>query len=109
VYSTEVEQVLYKYPELLEAAVIGLRDEVWGEKAAAVVVSKPGVQLDHEEIKSFCRKELAGYKVPRIIFEYKEIPRNASGKILKYKPGRVESFETLAERSVESDQKLIQL
>ncbi|GGE20298.1 acyl-CoA synthetase [Marinithermofilum abyssi] len=85
VYSTEVEQVLYKHPELLEAAVIGLPDEVWGEKVAAVVVPKPGAQLDHEEIKSFCRKELAGYKVPRTIFEYKEIPRNASGKILKYK------------------------
>jgi acyl-CoA synthetase (AMP-forming)/AMP-acid ligase II len=85
VYSTEVEQVLYKHPELLEAAVIGLPDEVWGEKVAAVVVPKPGAQLDHEEIKSFCRKELAGYKVPRIIFEYKEIPKNASGKILKYK------------------------
>ncbi|MGG1674328.1 class I adenylate-forming enzyme family protein [Neobacillus sp. NRS-1170] len=85
VYSTEVEHALYKHPSILEAAVIGVPDEVWGEKVAAVVVPKNSTKLDHEELISFLRSELAGYKVPRLIFEYKEIPRNASGKVLKYK------------------------
>jgi len=85
IYSTEVEQILYKHPNILEAAVIGVPDEIWGETVAAVVVAKAGKKLEHNEIIAFCRRELAGYKVPRLIFEYSEIPRNASGKVLKYK------------------------
>ncbi|MFF2876450.1 class I adenylate-forming enzyme family protein [Gottfriedia sp. NPDC057991] len=85
IYSSEVEQILYKHPNILEAAVVGVPDEVWGETVAAVVVAKAGQKLDHNEIIAFCRNELAGYKVPRLIFEYNEIPRNASGKVLKYK------------------------
>lgn len=85
IYSTEVEQVLYKHPKLLESAVIGLPDETWGEKVLAIVVPNKGETLDHEEIKVFCREYLAKYKVPVEIIEEKEIPRNASGKVLKYR------------------------
>lgn len=85
IYSTEVEQVLYKHPKLLESAVIGLPDEIWGEKVVAIVVANKGETLDTEEIKEFCRKYLAKYKVPSQIIEEKEIPRNASGKVLKYR------------------------
>jgi len=84
VYSTEVEHVLYKHPDVLEAAVIGVPHEVWGETVAAVIVSKEGKQINQEELKHFCRQELAGYKIPRIIYEINQLPRNASGKILKY-------------------------
>jgi acyl-CoA synthetase (AMP-forming)/AMP-acid ligase II len=84
VYSIEVEEVLYEHPKVLEAAIIGLPDEVWGEAVCAVIVAKAGETLDGEELKAFCRKKLAGYKVPRIIYMEKELPRNASGKILKY-------------------------
>ncbi|MFE8699646.1 class I adenylate-forming enzyme family protein [Cytobacillus sp. FJAT-54145] len=84
VYSTEVEQTIYKHPAVLEAAVIGVPHEVWGETVAAVVVAKPGQQIDHEELQQFCRQELAGYKIPRIIYEMDQLPRNPSGKVLKY-------------------------
>lgn len=84
VYSTEVENVLSTHPKILEAAVIGIPDEVWGETVAAVIVPKEGEIIDRTELNEFCRKDLAGYKVPRIFFEVKQLPRNASGKILKY-------------------------
>jgi acyl-CoA synthetase (AMP-forming)/AMP-acid ligase II len=84
VYSIEVEEVLYEHPAVLEAAIIGLPDEVWGESVAAVIVPKQGTTVDEQELKTFCRQKLAGYKVPRRIFIEEALPRNASGKILKY-------------------------
>jgi acyl-CoA synthetase (AMP-forming)/AMP-acid ligase II len=84
IYSAEVEQALYQHSNILEAAVVGLPDELWGEKVVAIVVSKDGEALDAEEIKAFCRNHLAKYKVPTEIIQEKAIPRNASGKILKY-------------------------
>jgi len=84
VYSVEVEGVLYEHPAVLEAAIIGLPDEVWGEAVCAVIVLKEGAVIDEQELRNFCRKKLAGYKVPRRIFIEDQLPRNASGKILKY-------------------------
>ncbi|MDN3017430.1 long-chain fatty acid--CoA ligase [Paenibacillus sp. BSR1-1] len=84
VYSVEVESVLYEHPDVLEAAIIGLPDEVWGEAVCAVIVPKVGAVINEQELRSFCRQKLAGYKVPRRIFIEKQLPRNASGKILKY-------------------------
>lgn len=84
VYSIEVEEILYEHPAVLEAAIIGLPDEVWGEAVCAVIVPKQDAMVDEQELKSFCRQKLAGYKVPRRIFIEEALPRNASGKILKY-------------------------
>ncbi|MHB8156531.1 MAG: long-chain-fatty-acid--CoA ligase [Desulfocucumaceae bacterium] len=85
VYSSEVELVLYEYPGVLEAAVIGVPNPAWGETVAAVICPKPGENLSAEDIRSFCMKKLAAYKVPRI-YQFAEIlPRNASGKVLKTK------------------------
>jgi acyl-CoA synthetase (AMP-forming)/AMP-acid ligase II len=84
VYSIEVEEVLYEHPAVMEAAIIGLPDEVWGEAVCAVIVPKQNAVVDEQELKSFCRQKLAGYKVPRKIFIEEALPRNASGKILKY-------------------------
>ncbi|MDR7074041.1 long-chain-fatty-acid--CoA ligase [Fictibacillus barbaricus] len=84
VYSAEVEVILYEHPAILDAAIIGLPDEVWGEAVSAVIVLKEDAQIEEEELISFCRQKLAGYKVPRRIFIEKQLPRNASGKILKY-------------------------
>lgn len=84
VYSVEVEAVLYEHPSVLEAAIIGLPDEVWGEAVCAVIVPKEGMTIDEQELKNFCREKLAGYKIPRRIFIEGQLPRNASGKILKY-------------------------
>ncbi|MEH7745402.1 long-chain fatty acid--CoA ligase [Neobacillus drentensis] len=84
VYSVEVESVLFEHPDVLDAAIIGLPDEVWGEAVCAIIVPKEGTVIDEQELKSFCRQKLAGYKVPRRIFIEKQLPRNASGKVLKY-------------------------
>lgn len=84
VYSIEVEEVMYEHPQVLDAAIIGLPDELWGEAVTAIVVPKAGENIDEDEFRRFCRKKLAGYKVPRQIFIEQELPRNASGKILKY-------------------------
>jgi feruloyl-CoA synthase len=84
VYSIEVEQVLYEHPHISEAAIIGLPDPVWGEAVCAVIVPRNGTDIDEQDVKSFCRQKLAGYKIPRRLFIERELPRNASGKILKY-------------------------
>lgn len=85
IYSTEVEQILYQYPNVLEAAVIGVPDDTWGERVGAIIVPKEGNTINYEDLRAFCRKVLAGYKVPTLFFEESVILRNASGKVLKYK------------------------
>ena len=84
VYSTEVEHILYHFPNVLEAAVIGVPDDTWGERVAAIVVPKEGQTIDYEQLRDYCREHLAGYKTPSLFFEEKALLRNASGKVLKY-------------------------
>ncbi len=84
IYSAEVENVLYRHPAVLEAAVFGVPDEVFGESVAARVVPKPGATVEAEEIRTFCATLLASYKVPKTItVTVDPLPRNAAGKILK--------------------------
>jgi acyl-CoA synthetase (AMP-forming)/AMP-acid ligase II len=85
VYGTEVEEVLYKHPAVLEAAVFGVPDEKWGEAVHAVVVARPSAaDLTAAELIAFCREQLAGYKVPKAIdFSSEELPKSGPGKILK--------------------------
>ena len=84
VYSVEVENVLAAYPGVLEVAVIGVPDEMMGEKVGAVVVPVPGVSFDVAEMVSFARTKLADYKVPQYVWVRQEgLPRNAGGKVLK--------------------------
>jgi fatty-acyl-CoA synthase len=83
VYPTEVENVLYSHPAVLEAAVIGLPDEKWGEAVTAVVVTRPGRSLTLEEMRSFVSERLARYKVPQRLHVLDDLPRNPTGKVLK--------------------------
>lgn len=85
VYSVEVENALYKCPKVLEAAVVGTPDPKWGEMVNAIVVLKPGETANGLEITEFCRQHLAGYKIPRNFVFVNSLPRNASGKLLKFK------------------------
>ncbi len=85
VYPAEVENVLYRHPEVGQAAVIALPDKKWGEAVTAVVQLKPGAMVAEEELRSFCKSEIASYKAPRRVLFIDEMPRSASGKILKYK------------------------
>ena len=84
VYSAEVEAVIYNHPAVLEAAVFGIPDPLWGELVMASVVLKPGTVLSEEELILHCRRSLANYKIPRRIeFSKDELPKSGSGKILK--------------------------
>lgn len=84
IYSVEVENILYSYDGVLDAAVIGLPDEKWGETVTAIIVPKPGYSINNANLIEFCRLHLAGYKIPRNIHYVDVLPRNASGKVLKY-------------------------
>lgn len=83
VYATEVEGVIYKHPKVKEVAVVGVPDKMMGEVVKAVIVPKEGEEITEEEIKTFCKKHLAPYKVPVIIEFRKELPKTGSGKIRK--------------------------
>jgi long-chain acyl-CoA synthetase len=82
VYSTEVEDVLYRHPAVLEAAVFGIPDAKWGEAVHAVVVPRAAVSAD--ELIAHCRDAIAGYKVPkRIDLRSEPLPKSGAGKLLK--------------------------
>jgi len=83
VYPREVEETIYQHPAILEVAVIGLPDSYWVEKVHAVVVLKKGIAVADEELISFCKRRIAGYKVPKSIEFVDSLPKNAAGKILK--------------------------
>lgn len=81
--SVEVENVLYMHPDVQEVAVVGVPDEKWGEVPKAFVVPKPGTNPSVESIQEFCRENLARFKVPKHV-EFRELPKTATGKIMKY-------------------------
>lgn len=83
VYPREVEEVLYQFPGVREAAVIGLPDPRKGEQPVAFIAPNEGVVLDEKAILLFARSKLADYKVPRHVTFLDALPRNATGKILK--------------------------
>lgn len=83
VYTKEVEAVLFEHPAVLEAAVVGLPDDEWGEVVAAAVVLRPGHTAAPEALIEHCRNALAGFKKPRVVRFLDDLPRNPSGKILK--------------------------
>jgi long-chain acyl-CoA synthetase len=83
VYPREVEEVLYQHPAVREAAVLGTPDDELGEEVVAAVVVKPGCQATEEELREFVRAQIAAYKYPRHIWFLPELPKTATGKILK--------------------------
>ena len=83
VYATEVENVIFKHPKVKEVAVVGVAEKLRGEAIKAVIVPKEGEKLTEDEIKIFCRKHLASYKVPTIIEFRDSLPKTGSGKIKK--------------------------
>ena len=81
--SLDVEKVLVAHPDVLEAAVIPVADQKWGEVPKAVVVAKPGSKLGEVELIEFCRARLAHYKCPQSIEFCESLPKTATGKVLK--------------------------
>jgi acyl-CoA synthetase (AMP-forming)/AMP-acid ligase II len=85
VYSIEVEDVLYSHPSVLEAAVFGLPDSIWGEIITAVVVVKEGKDLNEKEVIGFCKNNIAHFKAPKKVIFVDNLPKTGSAKICKYK------------------------
>lgn len=85
VSTVEVENILSAHPKIYESAIIGVPHEKWGETVKAVVALKPDEEATAQEIIDYSREKMAHYKTPTIVEFVKELPRNAAGKILKFK------------------------
>jgi len=81
--SIEVEDVLYKHPDVMEAAVVARPDEKWGETPCAFVALKPGRALAEADLIAFCRQNMAHFKAPRTVV-FGELPKTSTGKIQKF-------------------------
>ena len=89
IYPREIDDVLYRHPAIEAAAVIGIADELYGEAVAAFVVLKPGETASEEDLKNFCRARLADYKCPQTFRFVADIPKGATGKLLKRELARI--------------------
>jgi acyl-CoA synthetase (AMP-forming)/AMP-acid ligase II len=83
VFPSEVENIIARYPGVAEVAVVGIPDPRWGETVMAVVVREPGSAVTTEDIQSFCRNGIAGYKLPRHIEFADALPKNPTGKLMR--------------------------
>ncbi|MCB1637080.1 MAG: fatty acid--CoA ligase, partial [Xanthomonadales bacterium] len=83
VFPAEVEDLISGHEKVVEAAVIGVEDEKFGQALRAYVVTRTEVSMDEETVRSFVKANLASYKAPRDVIFLPELPRNATGKILK--------------------------
>ena len=83
VYPAEVENAVFGHPAVAEVAVIGVPSERWGEEVKACVVPKPGATIDEAELIAWTRERIAAFKAPKSVDVIPEMPRNASGKILR--------------------------
>lgn len=83
IYPAEIEAALEQHPDVYEAAVFGIPSDEWGESVHAVVVARPGAELDDAAVVAHARAHLASYKVPRSISWLDELPKTGSGKVLK--------------------------
>jgi len=97
VYPVELENLPYRHPAVLEAAVIGKADERLGQIPKAYIVLKPGETATEEEIKQFCLERLASYKRIREVAFIEEIPKTPTGKLMKR---RLAEMETEVQGSV---------
>lgn len=81
VHPQEVESVLLTHPGVTDCVVVGVPDETWGERVAAVVAVPPGTAVTGEELRDWARRSLAGYKVPRSVVLTDALPRTPTGKL----------------------------
>jgi len=83
IYPRELEEVLYRHPQIQDAAVVGIPDPLWGESVKAFVVLRKDAAMKEEEVVEYCKAHLASYKKPRSVAFVDSLPRNPSGKVLK--------------------------
>jgi acyl-CoA synthetase (AMP-forming)/AMP-acid ligase II len=83
IYPVEIDEIIQTHPKVLEVAVIGVPNEIWGESLKAIVVLKEGQKADEEEILEFCKDKLPKNKIPKSVEFWTELPKNPGGKITK--------------------------
>ncbi|WP_042416716.1 AMP-binding protein [Streptacidiphilus anmyonensis] len=83
VYPREVEEVLYQHPDVVEAAVVGVPDDHYGEEVAAAIALRPGATADAAALRAWAKERLSAYKVPHLVAFVDALPKGATGKILK--------------------------
>lgn len=81
--SIEIEDLLFKHPAIMEAAVVAKTDAKWGETPCAFVALKPGAALDAEQVVAYCRENLARFKVPKHVV-FADLPKTSTGKVQKF-------------------------
>jgi long-chain acyl-CoA synthetase len=84
IFPREIEEILYRHPDVGEVAVIGISDPALGEVPRAFVAPKAGKTLKGKELEEFCLENLTRYKVPKTFEFLEELPKNTTGKIVKY-------------------------
>lgn len=98
VSALEIEEALREHPAVAECAVVGLPDAEWGERVAAAVVLKDGIDLDLQSLRSWARESLAAHKLPSRLLVLEALPRNAMGKVIK--ASVVALFQTRGDEAV---------
>ncbi len=83
IYPREIGEVIYTHEAVLEAAVIGVPDDYWGESVKAYVILKEGMKVTEQEIIDLCKQTIASYKKPRSVEFVRQLPKSPTGKILK--------------------------
>jgi fatty-acyl-CoA synthase len=85
IYPREIEEFLYRHPQVQDVQVVGLPDRKYGEELCAWIIPKPGQQPTEEEIRDFCKGQIAHYKVPKYIRFVDAFPMTVTGKIQKFR------------------------
>jgi fatty-acyl-CoA synthase len=85
IYPREIEEFLYRMPQVQDVQVVGVPDRKYGEELAAWVIVKPGQELTEEQVRAFCQGQIAHYKIPRYIRFVPAFPMTVTGKIQKFK------------------------
>jgi fatty-acyl-CoA synthase len=85
IYPREVEEFLYRHPKVLDVQCVGVPDQKYGEELCACIILRPGMEASAEEIREFCKGQIAHYKIPRHVVFVSEFPMTVTGKIQKYR------------------------
>jgi len=93
IYPREIEEFLYTHPDVADVQVIGVPDERYGEQVCAWVVLKEGASLSEEELREFCRGQIARFKIPHYIRFADSFPMTVTGKVQKFKMRELEIEE----------------